>query len=282
MKFLSTSAYFFLLIGGSLFAQSVLLSPQQKAEEGPMPTDRVGVFRPSTNTFYLDVNGDNSIDAADDRIAVMGEPGDQPFPGQWNSQNPENLGLHRKMPFAEFFLDVDGNNRINTPADRVFFYFLQPTVLPVKGDWNGSGQDKVGVLRTDVNQFRLDVNDDEFFGTGDLKFQMGAPGDLPISGDWNGDGIDTIGLFRPSTNTFYLDTDGNGQITGSDTVRAMGAAGDLPIVGDWNADRTDHLGLFRPSTNVFYLDLNNNGRIEAGDIIFGMGAPGDIPLVGKW
>ena len=242
--------------------------------------DRIGVFRPSTNYFYMDIDGSGGIGPAD-RIAAMGAPGDKPIIGNWNNQQAgDQLGLYRPSTFSRFFLDYDGSNTI-TSLDMNFF--SGSTIdIPLSGDWNGSGTDTVGFFRTSTNQFFLDTDGTQGIGQNDTVIQMGAPGDLPMTGDWNGDCIDEVGLFRPSTNVFYLDSNGDRKIGVGDEIFGMGSLGDFPLVGDWNGDFFDEVGLFRPSNNFFFLDASRDYRIGVGDIVSVIGTNGDIPIVGNW
>jgi hypothetical protein len=46
---------------------------------------RIGVFRPSTSMWYLDLNGNGKLDACgvDACIGPFGQPGDLPVVGKW-------------------------------------------------------------------------------------------------------------------------------------------------------------------------------------------------------
>ena len=242
--------------------------------------DRVGLFRPSNNFFFLDVTEPLGFQSGTDRFAVLGAFGDMPFVGNWAGNGKDHLGLHRKNSFARYFLDQNGDDRI-TAADRSF-YMGAVTDIPIKGDWDGNGTDEVGLFRPSNNQFFLDTNNSGSITAADATFFMGASGDLPLIGDWNNDGVDEVGLFRPSNNAFFLDVNGDRRILAGDAVFGMGTTGDIPLVGDWNGDGRDNVGLFRPSSNRFFLDVNNSFSIGVGDTIFSMGAPGDVPIVGKW
>ena len=249
--------------------------------QGGNAADRVGLFRPSNNAFFLDVDGNNAINFPGDTVAFMGAAGDLPVTGKWNADANDKLGLRRTSGIARFFLDVNGSNSFQIPPDQIVFMGSANDV-PLVGNWSGGNSDSLGLFRPSTNQFFLDVTGDGSIGAGDAIFGMGAAGDIPLVGDWNGDGTDEVGLFRPSTNVFFLDVNNSRNIGAGDAIFGMGAQGDLPLIGDWNGDGTDHVGLFRPSINAFFLDTNNSRSIGAGDAIFGIGATGDIPIVGKW
>jgi hypothetical protein len=70
-----------------------------------------------------------------------------------------------------------------------------PDDLPIIGDWDGNGNDEIGVYRPSSRTFY-------HYGT-DTGITYGDPGDKPIVGDWNSSGGDDIGVYRPSNRTFY-------------------------------------------------------------------------------
>jgi hypothetical protein len=54
---------------------------------------------------------------------------------------------------------------------------------PVVGDWNGSGDDKVGVFRNGV--WYLDINGSDTWDNGvDSVLRFGIAGDRPVTGRW--------------------------------------------------------------------------------------------------
>src|SRR5262249_42503628 len=88
-----------------------------------------------------------------------------------------------------WLLDVDGNQQLNVPPDRVFPYGGITGDIPINGDWNGDGRSKVGIYRNGL--FILDSNGNGVFDAADAVFNLGLgvqAGDVPVVGDWNGDG----------------------------------------------------------------------------------------------
>src|SRR5439155_16404588 len=67
-------------------------------------------------------------------------------------------------------------------ADIVFNFGTNGD-LPLAGDWNGIGSDRVGVFRPSGNTMFLANN---FANVADIVFAFGQAGDLPVAGDWNG------------------------------------------------------------------------------------------------
>ena len=142
--------------------------------------------------------------------------------------------------------------------------------IPVVGDWDGDGDQTIGVFRDGVWLLRNQNNE----GGVDLTIPWGAPGDLPVVGDWDGDGTDTIGVFRQGT--WYLrnsNTPGPVDITFN-----WGSPGQIPIVGDWNGDGTDTIGVYRLGT--WY--LRNSNTAGPIDNTINWGARNDLPVVGDW
>jgi hypothetical protein len=108
---------------------------------------------------------------------------------------------------------------------------------PITGDWNGTGNDNIGLF---VNGYwYLDLNGNEKWDGargGDKLLTFGRSGDIPVVGDWDGSGKAKIGVFRPSTREWFLDKNGNGKLddcTIDFCFGPFGQQGDLPVVGKW-------------------------------------------------
>jgi PKD repeat protein len=248
----------------------------------------IGVFRPSTHSFYLDANGNGAWNGAViDRAYNFGISTDLPISGDWNNDGITEIGVFRPST-QSFYLDFNGNGIWNgTTIDRAYKFGIS-TDLPVSGDWNNDGITKIGVFRPSTQSFYLDFNGNGTWDGAliDRAYKFGISTDLPVSGDWNNDGITKIGVFRPSTQSFYLDFNGNGTWDGAliDRAYKFGISTDLPVSGDWNNDGITEIGVFRPSTQSFYLDFNGNGiwNGTAIDRAYNFGLTGDKPVSGKW
>ena len=158
------------------------------------------------------------------------------------------------------------------------FYFGNPKDIPFVGDWDGDGDETVGLYRRSTGFLFLRNSNTQ--GVADIDIYYGDPGDLPIAGDWNGDGTDTLGIFRPSDARFYLRNSNTQGI--ADVVADFGNAGDVPLAGDWNNDGVDSIGVYRPSNKTVY--LANDIFAPRADVTFVYSgtAAGDKVIVGDW
>lgn len=197
--------------------------------------DEVGVFR--DGLWYLDSNDSkvwNGL-AGGDGFAKFGNPGDTPLVGDWNGDGFDDLGVVRN---GRFYLDANGNgvwDGVVTGGD-VVYQFGNASDTPIAGDWSGSGNDSIGVLRNGT--FYLDVNNNgtwDGHATGDASFAFGIAGDKPVIGDWNNDGFDDVGIVRGRN--WYLDHNGNRHWDGNSEGDAYftygNASGDVPLAGRW-------------------------------------------------
>ena len=104
--------------------------------------------------------------------------------------------------------------------------------MPVTGDFDGNGEDTVGLYSPSNGFFFLrNVNKP---GSADLVFGYGPGGAgwTPLVGDWNGDRSDTVGLYSQSNGFYFLR---NANSSGpADVVFGYGPAGATPLVGDWD------------------------------------------------
>jgi hypothetical protein len=197
--------------------------------------DEIGIFRPSSQSFFLDLNGNDVWDGLgiDASTPSFGIAGDIPVVGDWNGDGIDEIGIFRPSSHS-FFLDLNGNRIWDTGIDGVY-PFGTSTDLPVTGDWDGDGIDEIGVWRPAKRSFFLDTNGNHTWEWGtDLFAPFGTSTDLPIIGDWDGDGFDEIGIWRPSNHRFFLDTNANDTWdVGIDLIASFGTSTDLPLAGRW-------------------------------------------------
>ncbi|MEP7289307.1 MAG: choice-of-anchor Q domain-containing protein [Chloroflexota bacterium] len=233
--------------------------------------DYIGVFRPSTATFYL--RNSNTTGSADITTA-LGVSTDLPVVGDWNGDGIDTVGIYRSST-GQFFLR--DSNTAGAPIVYSFALGVNGDV-PMAGDWDGDGKDGVGVFRPSNGLIYLKNS----LTTGFANFQMvlGIPGDVPVAGDWNHDGKDSPGVYRPSSATFFL-TD---QVCNCNAIGSyqatLGIAGDSPIAGDWNNNGSAGIGVFRPSNGLIY--LKNTPTTGFADIQIVFGIANDKPVAGHW
>ena len=234
----------------------------------PVRGDTIGVYRPSTNTFFL--RNSNTPGGANITV-TFGNPGDVAVVGDWDGNGTTTIGVY-KPSNSTFYL-----RNTNTPglADLVV-NFGSIGDLPIAGDWDGNGTVTIGVYRPSNSTFYLRNSNTP--GPANITVNFGNIGDRPVVGDWDGNGTTTIGVRRPSNATFYLrnsNTPGPANITVN-----FGNQPDLPIAGDWDANGTVTIGVYRPSNSRFFLRNSNTPGGANANINFGN--PGDIPVVGDW
>ena len=239
-------------LGGSVF----------RIVNGNNSVDTVGVYRPSTATFFL--RNTNTTGVADTTI-TYGVSQDIAISGDWDGDGDDTIGIYRN---GTFFLR---NSNTSGPAEITFSFGLAGD-LPVVGDWNADGIDTIGVYRNGTF-FLRNTNSS---GGANLTFTFGVTGDLPIAGDWNNDGTDTIGVFRAADRLMFLRNSNNSGL--ANITFSFGLPGDRPVTGDWDGDGTDTVGVYR---NGAFL-LRNTNSTGAADITFGFGSDGDAPISGDW
>ncbi len=207
-------------------------------------TTFIGVYRPSTQTFYLSIG--NAIGAPVWSIGPFGAANDVPVVGHWCASVGAIGGGDKPAVYRPstntFFVRCTNES----PGFGIFpLPFGTTNDLPVAGDWTASGVSTIGVYRPSTNTFFLS----DFNVIADIVTPLGAPGDLPVIFR-NFVGVSLIGVYRPST--FFLS--GSNTSTSSLTVIPFGAMGDLPLIGDWTGDgAAPKVGVYRPSTNTFFL-----------------------------
>jgi hypothetical protein len=222
---------------------------------------KIGLYRPSTGTWYLDYNGNGVYDGPviDRQYQYGGIAGDIPVVGDWTGDGVAKVGLFRQGYL--WLLNLSGNGAFSGPPtnDAVFpfggltgctglpgVYSSEPTGacdIPVVGDWNHTGTAKAGIVRAAPGTSQpflwvLDTTGAEAFGPTSTVFAFGGiAGDLPIVGDWNNSGNLNVGVFREG---FFWVEDATASMptapAPSDTLVTFpfgGIAGDQPVVGHW-------------------------------------------------
>jgi hypothetical protein len=191
-------------------------------------TTKIGIFRPSTGTWYLDTNGNGRIDAGD-RQFTFGQAGDIPIVGDWDGTGTVKAGLVRQ---GKFILDLSGHmSGIATGKQDITSIFGIPTDIPVVGDWVGSvqpGVTKIGVFRNGT--WYLDMNNNHQWDAADQYFVYGQAGDTPLVGDWDGSGTPKVGVSRSGNWMLNISGDHTYRV-GLDTQFYYGTSGFLFTVG---------------------------------------------------
>jgi hypothetical protein len=148
--------------------------------------DQIGVWRPSTGRFYLDMDASRTWTAGIDAItASFGVPADRPVTGDWNGDGFDEVGVWRPST-GRFYLDADGSFTWSLVSDQITDPFGIPGDYPVAGDWNGDGYDDIGVWRPSTGRFYLDA--DGSFTWSRVSDQITDPfgilTDYPVVGHW--------------------------------------------------------------------------------------------------
>ena len=123
-----------------------------------------------------------------------------------------------------------------------------PSDIPVLGDWDGDGDENLGIYRPSEQRFYLFTSTctGSPMGAAHISFLFGNPGDQPVAGDWDADGVAEVGLYRTSTGFFYWRNALNTGIASGEMF--FGDPGDRFVSGDWGSiDGVDTPAVFRPT-----------------------------------
>jgi hypothetical protein len=262
---------------------------------------RIGIFRPSTGEWFLDLNGNGKWDDSADAhlTSFPHDDGDLPVVGNWNADGTSSIGTFNPAS-GTWRLDTNGNDQWDEGKDTFVKMYGQAGDWPVIRKMNGIGS-IIGTFTptsiTTINRRRtvkrglwnFDLNGNSTMDacSVDECDTFGFGSERPIIGDWNGTGSENIGLFVGGY--WYLDLNGNEKWDGyrGDKLFTFGRRGDLPLVGDWDGTGVTRIGVFRPSTGEWFLDKTGNGKFDGCqiDTCFSASASyqqGDLPVSGKW
>lgn len=139
--------------------------------------DSVSIWRSSEARIYIinELGQDGKGLGAADFSYYFGNPGDQPYVGDFNGDGIDTVGLYRQSTGFVYFRDAltTGN------ADFSFFYG-NPGDRIIAGDWDGDGDDTVAVYRPSTN--RLYVNLENSSGVADWTGYVGSASHVVTAG----------------------------------------------------------------------------------------------------
>jgi hypothetical protein len=150
---------------------------------------KIGIFRPSTGHWFLDVNGNGVLD--DCIIGGCLSLGQQGDPLPVDVQTGESVAARLDLldpPTQQQNLTINNADRLEscTVAECAKAFGLSGD-LPVVGDWTGAGQERIGVFDPSTGMWELDLNGNgEFDGcqVDACLGPFGQSGDLPVVGSW--------------------------------------------------------------------------------------------------
>jgi hypothetical protein len=174
-------------------------------------TKSPGMYRQSDGFVYL---RNSNTQGVADVMFFFGNPGDIPIAGDFNGNGCDTVSIYRPSNQTFYIINQLGTNGGGLGAAQFSYVFGNPGDKPFVGDFNGNGQDTVGLHRESTGL--VYYRNTHTQGNADNQFIFGNPGDKIFAGDWNGDGVDTVGIYRPSNGTVYLrftNTQGNADHT---------------------------------------------------------------------
>lgn len=93
--------------------------------------DEIGVFRPRSSGFFLDTNGNGTLDVTD-RFVAFGLRGDEPVIGDWNGDGIDDVGVWRPSN-TRYYLDANGSGLWD--AGDLTALWGGEGELPIAGRW---------------------------------------------------------------------------------------------------------------------------------------------------
>jgi hypothetical protein len=259
---------------------------------GAANASHIGIF--SQGTWYMDTTGNGVWDGVlMDKMMPsfgVGLPNAIPVTGDWDGTGVVRVGVFSN---GMWYLDIKGDGVWDGGImDRVIPNFGQglPNVMPVTGDWDGSGKTRIGVFTNGT--WYLDIKGDGVWDGGIVdrvipNFGQGLPNVMPVTGDWDGSGKTRIGVF--TNGTWYLDIKGDGVWDGGTMDKMMpnfgqGLTNAMPVAGDWDGTGVVRVGVFTNGT--WYLDMKGDGVWDGGVVDkvipnFGTGVNSALPIVMK-
>ena len=138
--------------------------------------DTFGIYR-SGRVFLSNATGTRPADVS----FYFGIPGDRPFAGDFNGDGIDTVGLYRRTSGLVYFTNTIPAENGVAPTDNQFFYGI-PSDRIVAGDWDGDGDDSVGIFRGSDQNFFLSLENQ--LGNADVVVPFGASAWMPAVGEF--------------------------------------------------------------------------------------------------
>ena len=185
-----------------------------------------GLYRQIDGFVYL--RNSNSQGVADIRF-FFGNPGDIPLAGDFDGDGFDSVAIYRPAAGQIFIINKLGANEGGLGAADYSYFFGNPGDKPFVGDFDGDGDDEVGLHResTGLVYFRFSTTQ----GVAEAQFIFGDPGDKMMAADWDVDVDESVGLFRPSNSTMYLRYSNTQGV--ADQQFTYGMPTGLPVAGEF-------------------------------------------------
>ena len=142
--------------------------------------DTVSIYRPSQARIFI-INelgaNDGGLGAADFDF-YFGNPGDEPFTGDFNDNGEDTVGLHRESTGFVYYRDT-----LTTGIADNDFFFGNPGDQILTGRWAQNptaGPDTVGIFRPTQGQFYLRFSNTQ--GNADVDFPYGNSDMAAVAG----------------------------------------------------------------------------------------------------
>jgi hypothetical protein len=138
--------------------------------------------------WIVDFAGKGTYDPTTAVTYSYGLRGDIPVVGRWNpSSQVDQIGAFRcpasgQPGVCTWFVNSTGTGTYSS-SDARYSYGL-PGDLPIVGNWNGTGTERIGVFRNGT--IILNTSGTNVYDQSDQVGSFGLPGDKPVIGNWTG------------------------------------------------------------------------------------------------
>lgn len=233
--------------------------------------DTVGLFSPADALFFLK----NALTPGPaDLVVPYGAPASDwiPLAADWDADETDTIGIYSldrglaglRLENAPGFADVV------EPAPR-------PRLLPIVGDWAGSGEESLGWYDPATGVFTISVR---FLAVLEFPYGPGG-GNVPLAGDWDGDGKDSIGVYVDETDVLFLKNTNAAGPADIGYEFSPRLSGERVIAGDFDGDGIDTVARFDPASSTFFIHDDLGSPEPTSVVRYGSPGAGWLPFAWK-
>ncbi|QDU64554.1 hypothetical protein Pan216_54440 [Planctomycetes bacterium Pan216] len=269
----------------------------------PVPVDGIGVYRPSAAEFVFNTSNVFDFDANEFFTIGFGVVGDQGFVGDFTGDGMINVAVYRDNGPNDPGFFIINTSPISIDLFDPLAFVTTPVIgngdeVPFAGDWDGDGDDDLGLYRNaDSNFATINLAEIAPGQTGEVALGIVRnivfgnpssptnPTDPPAVGNFNDSFVaDQIGFGAQGT-LDMADVDIASLPAGDSDVFAFfnpdpfvfGTTGDQQLNGNYSGDESglDQRSVHRSSTATFSIASDTDVNL-----VFGL--VGDQGLTGNW
>lgn len=173
-----------------------------------------GIYRPSTNIFWVLTSSSNYVSYTQ---TSLGTSGDIVVPGDYNGNGSADYAVFRPSNGHWYY-------KTSTSGSVTDIAWGVSSDIPAPGDFDSDGATDITVFRPSTGTWYVLKSSGGWPNA--IQTNWGNNGDQPVPADYDGDGTTDIAVYRPTTGVWWII---NSSASPSYTTFALGTSSDTAV-----------------------------------------------------